>query len=168
MNNDNNAKKPISQEERIRVKKANEWLNKYLRYYEDAEYIKHLIPEYYLTDAVCYNEEGVIFFSPAEMKKLLEQKSCLTMSISIFSFNSIARDLILLHVMSTFHLNLKVKFKKSIQSRYVLRRFMLMVCTVMTQLSLKAKKIMSGCPKKDLRRFRRATLFRFMLRYIGT
>lgn len=71
MNNDNNAKKPIPQEERIRVKKANEWLNKYLRYYEDAEYIKHLIPEYYLTDAVCYNEEGVIFFSPAEMKKVV-------------------------------------------------------------------------------------------------
>ena len=41
MNNENNAKKPISQEERIRAKKANEWLNKYLRYYEDTEYIKN-------------------------------------------------------------------------------------------------------------------------------
>lgn len=71
MNNENNAKKSISQKERIRATKANEWLNKYLRYYEDAEYIKHLIHEYYLTNAVRDNEEGIIFFSPDEVKKVV-------------------------------------------------------------------------------------------------
>ena len=59
------------EEERLRKEKANEWLDKYLKYYDNNEYIKHLILDNYLKNDFQHNEEGIIFFSPDEMKDVV-------------------------------------------------------------------------------------------------
>ncbi|WP_024861851.1 hypothetical protein [Ruminococcus flavefaciens] len=68
-------KRRIESEEKEKEKSlkqfASSWLSKYLKYYkEDKEYIKNVIAKHYKQDTVFYCEDGVIYFSPDDMKKV--------------------------------------------------------------------------------------------------
>ena len=64
-----NSKK---KEEEKRLKQAaSSWLSRYLKYYkEDKEFVKNAVVNNYRQDTVLYCEDGVIYFSPYDMKNV--------------------------------------------------------------------------------------------------
>ena len=74
-------KQKIAEKRRIELEKkeeekrlnqaASSWLSKYLKYYnEDKEFVKNAIVHNYQQDTVFYCEDGVIYFSPDDMKEV--------------------------------------------------------------------------------------------------